>query len=64
MWKDREVKFLPTLTEGENLTFETVTRCNFPVPVCAEPSLSCSSLDQSSTLRAPVPVLCTYHVSV
>ena len=37
MRKDREVKFLPTLTEGENLTFETVTRCNFPVPVCAEP---------------------------
>ena len=39
MWKDPEVKFLPTLTEGENLTFETVTRCNFPVPVCAEPGL-------------------------
>ena len=52
MRKDREVKFLPTLTEGENLTFETVTRCNFPVPVCAEaePSLSCSSLVQSSTI--------------
>ena len=64
MRKDHEVKFLPTLTEGENLTFETVTRCNFPVPVYTEPSLSCSSLVQSSALRAPVLVLCTYHVGV
>ena len=50
MRKDREVKFLPTLTEGENFIFENVTRCNFPVPVCTEPSLSCSSLVQSSTI--------------
>ena len=50
MRKDREVKFLPPLTEGEISIFATVTRCNFPAPVYAEPSLSCSSLVQSSVI--------------